>query len=185
MPSATPEIITEDEEVERLAGLQLRDRLIKGLGMFEQIEQLLQKKAIPPPHLNPSQQLATHSDPGMHGKSISHTSLPSQVQLPPTSSSLTSVMTQSFALLHQQSTLPLQRYVTQPHSETENPHCNALPHHKVERLPQASTIGTKGTQSCQWETTYITRAHSRVPRSICRVYVGEASFQNPFPLWPI
>eukprot|EP00731_Ephydatia_muelleri_P016718 Em0009g1142a len=116
VPSAVPEAITEEEEGERLAGLQLRDRLLRGLGMFDQIEQLLQKKAIPPSHPNPSQQPAEgtpSSGPGMHGKSISHTSLPPQVQLPPTSSSLTSVTAQarseSFAQLHQRSTLPLHR----------------------------------------------------------------------------
>lgn len=117
--SAVPEAITDDEEVERLASLQLRDRLLKDLGMFDQIQQLLQKRATPPLlplHPNPSQGSAEGNpqyDSGM-GKSISHTSLPPQDHLVPTTSSLSAIMaqharSQSFAALQQQSVPPLQR----------------------------------------------------------------------------
>ena len=112
MSSAVPEAITDEEEVERLASLQLRDRLLRGLGMFDQIQQLLQKNGPPTP--DPTQQSteANQHNSGV-GKSLSHASLPSRIQLPTSSPSLTSKMaeakSQSFALIHQRSAPPLQK----------------------------------------------------------------------------
>ena len=86
----SPQVIRDEEELQRLAGLQLRDNLVRGLGVSEQLQVALETSERPGSSAAPAQpQFFTHTvDQGSHPPPDPHTTLTTPLHTLPGSTRL-------------------------------------------------------------------------------------------------